>query len=65
MNKRQRNNNRNTYVWMLREVQPICERCGKKGIHKIFLPMTLEQVLLGKEQSFVWVCKEKNVVENA
>ncbi len=54
MNLKQRNKNRSTARW-LRSMKP-CSECGEPGAHFIQEPMTLIELLDGREPSGFWTC---------
>lgn len=62
MNSKQRNKNRTTsnklhsIAHELRLSKHICENCGQSGGHWFSLPMTLEEIMQGHQQSGFYSC---------
>lgn len=56
MNRRQRDQNRQTAQWLAN--QRPCSRCGKPGLHYVSAMTTLDNIMAGVPAEGFWVCDD-------
>jgi hypothetical protein len=54
MNKNQRDSNRDTAKWL--HHQQVCPECGERGLHYVAIPISLWEIMSGREQQGFWTC---------
>ena len=54
MNKKQRIKNRTTAKWLRHQQK--CPECGDRGLHWVGFPMSILDILSGRENVGFWTC---------